>query len=120
MAKKTKQSEQAPKRMPIEVTAADRAFGGKVNEILPPWAEIPEEFKRQGGQWVAWQQDWFFRGLKRYPVPREGIDLRQAMANLACVQGSFAPKHEHKQAGVAYLASLWFTSPDGEQIKSAA
>lgn len=27
------------------------------------------------------------------------------------------PKHEHKQAGVAYLASLWFERPDGEPVK---
>lgn len=104
-------------RMPIDVTATDRAFGGKVKEILPPMSEIPQEFHGGSSQWVHWQRLWFFRGLERYPVPREGIDLSKAMANLACVQGSFEPKHEHKQAGVAYLASLWFTSPDGAPLK---
>ena len=105
---------------PIEVTSAERAFGGKAMEILPAWTDIPDEFKRSGNQWVLWQQEWFYSGLKRWPVPAEGIDVRQAMGNLQCVQGSFAPKHERKEAGVAYLASLWFSSPDGEEIKARA
>lgn len=108
----------AKQRKPIDVTAADRAFGSRkvLEQILPPMSEIPSEFKTQYHPWVKWQQDWFFSGLKRYPVPRDGIDRKQAMANLAVVQGSWEPKHEHKQAGVAYLASLWFTSPDGEPV----
>ena len=106
-------------RKPIPVTTADLAFGGKCDEILPPMAEIPAEFHRQSGIWIDWQSDWFYSGLKRYPVAKEGIDLNLAMRNLACVQGSFAPKHEHKQAGVAYLASLWFERPDGELIQLA-
>ena len=107
-------------RKPIEVNDVDVAFGGKVDEILPPWKDIPEEFKGGRSPWVDWQSDWFFKGLDRNPVPKEGIDLHLAMANLAAVQRSWAPKHEHKQAGVAYLASLWFSSPDGEEIKAAA
>jgi hypothetical protein len=113
----------APARKPIAVNSLDQAFGGAggtLHKILPPWKDIPEEFKRHGGQWVKWQRDWFFSGLKRWPVAREGVDLKMAMANLGVVQRSFEPKHEHKEAGVAYLASLWFTSPDGEPIKSEA
>jgi hypothetical protein len=111
------------KRMPIDLNAADVAFGGaggKLKEILPPMSEIPDEFKRGSGPWIEWQRDWFFSGLKRYPVPREGIDRGKAMSNLACVQRSYEPKHEHKQAGVAYLASLWFSSTDGEPITKKA
>lgn len=108
------------KHMPIEVSKADQAFGGRVDEILPKWAEIPDEFKRDSNPWCRWQADWFYSGLNRYPVAKDGIDMNMAMRNLACVQGSFAPKHEHKAAGVAYLASLWFSSPDGEEIAKAA
>lgn len=32
----------------------------------------------------------------------------KAFRHLAACQGSFEPKHEHKQAAVAWLASLWF------------
>lgn len=105
---------------PIPVSRADVVFGGKVDKILPRWSDIPDEFKRGTSPWCAWQGAWFFKGLKRYPVPKEGIDLGMAMANLGAVQGSFQPKHEHKEAGVAFLASLWFSSPDGEPTKQAA
>jgi hypothetical protein len=104
------------KHKPILVSKADIAFGGKAMEILPPMAEIPADFKRGVSPWVKWQRDWFFKGLSRWPVAREGIDLGLAMANLQCAQGSFEPKHEHKEAGVAYLASLWFSSAEGAQI----
>lgn len=104
------------KYTPIEVSRVDMAFGGKAMEILPPWSEIPDEFKCQRSPWVKWQQDWFFSGLKRMPVPNAGVDLDRAMQNLACIQRSFEPKHEHKEAGVAYLASLWFSSPEGSEM----
>ena len=106
-------------RKPIPVTAADIAFGGKCDEILPPMTEIPAEFLRDPNVWRDWQNEWFCFGLKRYPVTKEGIELNLAMDNLHCVQRSFAPKHEHKQAGVAYLASLWFDRPDGELVQPA-
>lgn len=98
-------------RLPIPVSKIDIVFGGKLKEILPPWEEIPDEFKRDSNPWVKWQQQWFFRGLESTPKAKEGIDANLAMSNLACVQGSFEPKHQHKQAGVAYLASLWFENP---------
>jgi len=105
---------------PIKLSALDIAFGGNAMQILPPNSAIPDEFKRQGGVWPKWQADWFYSGLKRWPKPKDGIDMHLAMANLKCVMGSFEPKHEHKQAGVAYLASLWFASPDGELIETKA
>lgn len=103
-----------PKYMPRKVDDLDAAFGGSAMKILPPMNKIPDEFMSFRNPWVKWQIDWFHKGLDHCPEPRAGIDMNLAMVNLACVQRSFEPKHEHKQAGVAYLASLWFTSPDGE------
>jgi anti-sigma factor ChrR (cupin superfamily) len=108
------------KYAPIEMSDIDIAFGGKAMKILPPMVEIPDEFSNTSNQWAKWQADWFYSGLSAYPVPKEGIDLELAMRNLKAVQGSFTPKHEHKAAGVAYLASLWFERPDGQPIKVAA
>lgn len=115
------QSQKLPKRMPIDVDKVDAAFGGSgklLAKILPPMHSIPDEFTHESSLWVRWQQDWFYSGLKRWPVAREGVDMKKAMSNLIVIQRSWEPKHEHKQAGVAYLASLWFTSPDGEECKS--
>lgn len=97
--------------LPIPVTKADTVFGGKCKDILPKWEDIPDEFKAQSNPWCQWQSNWFFHGLANNPIPKEGTDGDLAMANLQCVQGSFEPKHQHKQAGVAYLASLWFVAP---------
>jgi len=99
-------------KKPTDVDKLSTVFGGDMAKLLPPYAQIPEEFKRHNGnKWTQWQSDWFFSGLKGYPVPKPGIDVKTAMRHLAAIQGSFAPKHEHKAAGVAYLASLWFEAP---------
>jgi anti-sigma factor ChrR (cupin superfamily) len=67
------------------------------------------EVKRQGNKHVEFQQKWFFSGLKNEDMPtaKDGIDFNDAMRHLGAIQGSFEPKHEHKQAAVAFLASKW-------------
>ena len=106
----------AAKYLPIEINDVDTAFCSKAMQILLPYDAIPDEFKRASNPWVKWSGDWFFKGLDRYPVANDGIDLSLAMRNLNAVQRSFELKHEHKEACVAYLASLWFSSQDGEPI----
>lgn len=39
----------------------------------------------------------------------EGVDGNDAYRQLGAIMGSYQPQHVHKIAGVAYLASLWFT-----------
>lgn len=93
---------------PQAVTGLDVTFGGKMQDLLPPYDSIPKEFKGNH-PWCTWQREWFYNGLKNgFPKPKEGIDVGQAMAHLKAIQCSFDPSHEHKEAGVAYLASLWF------------
>lgn len=89
----------------------DASFGASnALQWMPPMSEIPDEFKRDhGNKWVKFQSDWFFSGLKDLEVTcKEGIDRKQALIHLAALNRSMAPKHEHKEAAVAYLASLWF------------
>ena len=93
---------------PIKVDAATTAFPASVGHLMPKYEDIPDEFKHRRNPWVKWQQGWFFSGLKGWPEPKDGIDIKEAMAHLSCIQRSFEPKHEHKEAAVAYLASLWF------------
>jgi hypothetical protein len=93
---------------PSDITGLDMAFGGRAMELLPPFAEIPEEFRRSSNTWVKFQSEWFFQGLVGAEIiPREGIDLGDALKALTAIQASWEPQHEHKEAGVAYLASLW-------------
>lgn len=91
---------------PHHVSDADVAFPARALELMPPHAEIPDVDEK----WQRFQSDWFYRGL---PSDTEidlqpGIDGDVAFRHLRVIQGSFAPKHEHKMAAVAYLASLWF------------
>ncbi len=96
---------------PVVVEDVLIAFPASVKHLMPEHDSIPEEFKNSyGNKWVQLQRDWFYNGLNGKFVPKEGIDLNLALRHLSCIQGSFEPKHEHKEAAVAYLMSLWFES----------
>lgn len=92
---------------PLPVTDVDLAFPANALDYMPPMAEIPDELDPK---WERFQGDWFARGLPENTEIdlKAGIDGNEAMRHLRVIQGSFAPKHEHKVAAVAYLASLWF------------
>lgn len=101
---------------PKEIDDATFAFPASVRDLMPAYDEIPDDFKYERGgssPWVRWQKRWFYDGLYAIPVPKPGIDANKAMRHLSVIQRSFQPKHEHKSAAVAYLASLWFEKPQG-------
>jgi hypothetical protein len=101
---------------PVAVDEATMVFGGRINELLPPYADIPDDFKHDYHPWVRVVVQWFYRGLGETPLqPVDTIDRSMAIRHLATVMGSFAPKHEHKIAGVAYLMSLWFKPIEGAE-----
>lgn len=83
----------------------------RIRDLMPPYKEIPDEFKNPFGKnkWCNFVSDWFFCGIKDVVIiPKEGINKSEAMRHLAEILSSYEPKHEHKEAAVAYLASLWF------------
>lgn len=93
-----------------EVTTPELAFGKF--DHLPPWEEIPEEFKdaNKPSPWCQIMDRWFYRGLpegvKFYGKPK--VDPQKACIAIQAILTSFGPKHEHKMAGTAYLCSQWF------------
>ena len=94
-----------------EVSIIDVAFGGNIKKLLPKWEEIPEEFKNMNNstKWNKVVSDWFFCGLKNAEwIPKDGIDSSKALAHVRAILVSFEPKHEHKEAGCAYLLNEWF------------
>ena len=93
-----------------EIKDIDLVFGGgAMKKLMPPYSSIPEEFRDGSNKWLTFQRDWFFSGIKNLKLsPKEGIDSAKAFRHLRAIQSAFEPKHEHKEAAVAYLASLWF------------
>lgn len=80
------------------------------NPPLPPMAEIPAQFKRRGDPMVRVVSSLFFNGgsLAQHGLKfKSGINERNAMRAIKACLGSFQPKHEHKEAGVAYMLSEW-------------
>ena len=100
---------------PSKVSRAESVFGGggRLHELMPTQEEIPAVFKKHWGTGTKWneiQARWFFEGLPENTrfIMKDGIDKYEAIDHLKAIQSSFEPKHEHKEAAVAWLMSLWF------------
>lgn len=95
-----------------EINDASMAFGNI--DHLPKWEDIPEQFKNMSRQtyWNKFVSQWFFNGLTEESLaalsPKAGVDKNKALRAVSAILGSWAPKHEHKEAGTAYLMSEWF------------
>lgn len=88
-------------------------------KLLPPYNEIPDEFRRGKTKWNKLFSDWFFNGLTKLDItPKEGIDKNKAMFHLRVAMQGWDTAHEHKEAGVAYLMSLWFDNAIWERKKN--
>ena len=111
-------TQNSPWSHPLTLDNLSVAFGANVERLMPKWEDIPPEFQRfQGTYWNRWQAEWFYKGLKSIPIAKPGIDRDTAIHHLRAIQGSWEPKHEHKEAAVAYLASLWFEEPKQPEEK---
>lgn len=95
---------------PRIVSDATHAFPANViGVLLPPKNNIPKEFFDCNNKWTSLANDWFFCGIaKSRFIPKENIDLYTALKHLSACLRSYEPQHEHKEAGVGYLMSLWF------------
>jgi hypothetical protein len=104
---------------PQDISDATAVFPARVSHLMPAYGHVPDEFKRGGNPWVELTSRWFYSGLKGATfTPKDGIDKAKALRHLSAVIGSYEPKHEHKEAAVAYLLSLWFVRVelDGKQV----
>ena len=100
---------------PHEVDDVTIAFPANLGDLLPPYDEIPEEFRDMNarGPYQKFQAKWFYEGIKDSEIPeaRPDIDRKNALRHLMAIQGSFDPRHEHKVAAVSWLASKWLEEP---------
>lgn len=102
-----------------EMNRADMAFGCLAH--LPPIDEIPDEFKNMNNEtkWNKIVSRWFFAGLPpdTEVFPKDGVDPSKALRAVGAILRSFAPKHEHKEAGCAFLLSEWFEDIKIPEVK---
>jgi hypothetical protein len=90
-----------------EITKPDIVFG--TTKGLPDYDTVPEDFKYGKTKWNMLFNDWFYSGISELRfVKREGIDPEKAYDHIQALIKSFGSKHEHKEAGVAYLLSQYF------------
>ena len=104
---------------PQEISDALFVFPGDVRSLMPKLSEIPEDFVRGHSEWNRFVSHWFFRGdpfavwdLHTNPE----VDPNLAFRHLSTIMKSFQPKHEHKEAAVAYLASRWFSKIEKKEL----
>jgi len=94
---------------PKPVDGIGMAFGEDAMKLLPPMKDIPEEFQLGRNRWNKVVTDWFFLGLKDAKwKPKAGVDQTQALRHVSTCMRSWEPKHEHKEAGCAFLLSEFF------------
>lgn len=112
---------------PPEVSDVEIAFPANVLEWMPEWEAIPDEFKRDSrfpyeldaiadDDWPMIVYCWLFRGFGDTELAfhgKDGVDPEKAFRALRAIAGSFAPKHEHKEAAMAYLMDCWLEKVTG-------
>jgi len=91
-----------------DISDAELVFG--TTKLLPKRSEVPEEFDFMGSsKWNKLFTDIFFVGLEDLDVtPKEGVDADAALLCIKAHMSSWEPKHEEKEAGVAYMMSILF------------
>lgn len=102
---------------PQQVEDVMLAFPAVLGGLLPPLEAIPANYPNRE-EWLGFQHKWFGGALPPDSEiqPAAGVDADTAWRHLTAIQRSFEPKHEHKMAAVAWLASRWFvhvSTPDG-------
>jgi hypothetical protein len=107
-----------PFNYPTEVDDVTLAFPAQIRHLKPTWEEIPAEFKRHDGTpWNTLFNKWFYSGLDATSLQEKpGIAKGTALRHVRAIAGSYEPKHEHKEAAVAYLMSLWFEESSVKKV----
>ncbi len=95
------------------ITKAEFAFS--TERLLPNWNDIPDDFKA-GNSYTQFVEKLFYGS----PLPNCNIELKMNIEPESMKQcilahlSSFAPKHEHKIAGVGFmLYQMCILSPLG-------
>jgi len=117
-------------------TVLDTKAAFELDKFIPEYKDIPKEFIHGHTKWNQLFNDWFFCGINNFKFTlKEGIDckiegsdkmtveeikdkvIKKALLHINAVMRSWEPKHEHKEAGVAFLLNEWFSDVRYEKNK---
>lgn len=91
---------------PTEVDDVLVAFPAQVEHLMPAWEDIPKDYSDKE-TWDEFAHGWFYGKPLPLVLLKKGMSHARVTRHLRCVAGSFQPKHEHKMAAMAWLASQW-------------
>jgi hypothetical protein len=77
--------------------------------LMPAPEDIPKKWWRGHTEWNALASAWFFKGVDPEAsfLMKPGVNGETAYRHIRAILGSYQPRHEHKEAAVAYLCSMW-------------
>jgi len=86
-----------------------------IGTLIPEWDDLPDEFRNRTSGYEELAGHACFNNVEfRSDFLLEGIDIELANRQLNAIIRSFQPKHQHKEAAIAYLLSLWLTPTIGD------
>ena len=86
-----------------------------IGTLIPEWDDLPDEFRNRTSGYEELAGHACFNSVEIQPkVLRDGVDAKLANRQLNAIVRSLQPKHEHKEAAIAYLLSLWLTPTIGD------
>jgi hypothetical protein len=100
-----------------EIDRVAGSFPTTTEGMMPKYEDIPREFKNcnRPSKWNRLVSAMFFSGLKKLDLkPKPGVDKNKALCHIRYILGSWEPKHEHKEAGAAFLFNEWFEDVEYE------
>jgi len=96
------------------ITDTEKEIG--TTRFLPNYVDVPIKFKEGRSKWNSLFSHVMFSGVKNLHItPKEGIDPEKAWGFIVAHIKSWRPKHEHKEAGCAYLMSQIFDDAEWDQ-----
>lgn len=105
---------------PKIIDAVSSAFPTSVDEFIPHYKDLPDEFKDGNTPQNKLFSKAFFKGCStEFLKEKPGINRAEALRHIGYVMGSWEPKYEHKEAGVAWLFAQWFEPFTDQDVVNA-
>ena len=96
---------------PVAIPRVQQVFPANLGDLLPPLDLIPEAYRSgRAGHVSTYARSMALGRIDESLalIKRPGVDPELAWTHLCTIASSFEPKHEHKEAALAWLLSMWY------------